>query len=92
MVKRGYSHHYAHIRDIARRTYNKSNKPKECIHCGYDKHYEVAHIKAIKDHPKDSKISEVNHIDNLIALCPNCHWELDYGDLDIVDVITSVRD
>jgi hypothetical protein len=21
----------------------------------------------------------VNSLENLIALCPNCHWELDHG-------------
>lgn len=48
-----------------------------CKHCGYDKHIEICHIKPIKDFSEDSLISEVNHIDNLLPLCPNCHWEFD---------------
>ena len=28
---------------------------------------------------KDAKIEEINNIDNLVALCPTCHWELDHG-------------
>lgn len=48
-----------------------------CKHCGYDKHIEICHIKAIKDFSEDSLISEVNHINNLLPLCPNCHWEFD---------------
>lgn len=51
---------------------------KSCKHCGYDKHIEICHIKPIKDFSEDSLISEVNHIDNLLPLCPNCHWEFDH--------------
>lgn len=65
------------IRNLARVIYKKSDKPKCCSKCGYDKHYEVCHIKAIKSFNLNSKISEINNLDNLIALCPNCHWELD---------------
>lgn len=25
----------------------------------------------------DSLISEINSLENLIYLCPNCHWEFD---------------
>lgn len=62
----------------AKNTYSKSDRPKHCVKCGYDKHYEVCHIKAIKDFPDTAKMKEVNHLDNLIALCPNCHWEFDH--------------
>jgi hypothetical protein len=68
----------------AKRTYKQSDKLKKCIKCGYDKHYEISHIKDVKDFSKDSLIKEINHIDNLIALCPNHHWEFDHivdGDL-----------
>ena len=65
------------IRDIARRIYQKSDKPKVCLNCGYDKHYEVAHVKAINSFPPETELSEVNNINNLIALCPTCHWEFD---------------
>ena len=73
---------HAHIRDIARRVYAASDKPKCCANCGYDKHYEICHIKPIESYSRDEKISVINDIHNLIALCPNCHWELDYGDLE----------
>jgi hypothetical protein len=65
------------IRNLARAKYNKSSKPKLCTNCGYDKHYEVCHIKPINSFSEDSLVSEINHLDNLKALCPNCHWELD---------------
>ena len=51
---------------------------KCCIKCGYDKHIEICHIKAISDFELDVLISEINHPSNLIALCPNCHWEFDH--------------
>jgi tRNA threonylcarbamoyladenosine modification (KEOPS) complex Cgi121 subunit len=50
----------------------------KCSHCGYDKHVEIAHIKAIKDFSLSTKISTINHPSNIIALCPNCHWEFDH--------------
>jgi predicted HNH restriction endonuclease len=28
-------------------------------------------------------MSDVNNLDNLIALCPNCRWELDHGLLSL---------
>lgn len=49
-----------------------------CAHCGYDKHIQICHIKAISSFDEDTLISVVNSKDNLIALCPNCHWEFDH--------------
>lgn len=69
----------ARLRELARQNYKKSDKPKNCTNCGYDKFYEVCHIKAIKDFSDESKITDVNDLSNLIALCPNCHWELDHN-------------
>lgn len=50
---------------------------KFCKNCGYDKHYEVCHIKSISSFPLNTLIRVVNHPDNLIPLCPNCHYEHD---------------
>lgn len=49
-----------------------------CKKCGYNKHIEVAHIKPVNSFPKDSTLEEINHPDNLLPLCPNCHWEFDH--------------
>lgn len=57
--------------------------PNICVSCGYSKHTEVCHIKAISDYPMTTLISEINKKENLIKLCPNCHWESEHGDLDI---------
>lgn len=69
----------AWIRKLARRAYSQSDKPKCCYHCGYAKHFEVCHVRSIQDFPENTLISSVNSLDNLVALCPNCHWELDHG-------------
>lgn len=71
------------IQKIARKKYKESNKPKKCKVCKYDKHYEVCHIKSVSSFNDDCLISEINHLDNLVALCPNCHWEFDHGILRI---------
>lgn len=65
-----------HIRMLARSWFRELTK-LPCAKCGYDKHVEMCHIKAIKDFPDTALIKEVNCKDNIIQLCPNCHWELD---------------
>lgn len=69
----------AKIRGYGKTFYDRSNKPKYCINCGYSKHYEVCHIKAINSFDDNATMAEVHALDNLIALCPNCHWEYDHG-------------
>lgn len=78
------------IQKNARNVYFLSNKPKQCVCCGYDKHFEVAHIKAVSDFEDDALISEINNEDNLIALCPNHHWEYDNTDFDITQYLNCV--
>lgn len=69
------------IRSLARNIYKSSYKPKCCIICGYNNHFEVCHIRSISSFPDSTTISEINNIDNLIALCPNHHWEFDHNKL-----------
>ena len=57
----------------------KSNKEQKCAICGYTNHIEVAHIKAVSDFSDNTMIKDINSIENLIALCPNHHWEYDNG-------------
>jgi hypothetical protein len=71
------------IRENARRRFTGA---KCCAICGYDKHYEVAHIVALSAQPLTARISEVNAPENLIGLCPNHHWEFDNGVLLIEDL------
>tara|TARA_Y100000356_G_scaffold127862_1_gene127174 strand:- start:367 stop:870 length:504 start_codon:yes stop_codon:yes gene_type:complete len=49
-----------------------------CCKCGYSKHIEIAHIKPVSSFPLNTKLKIVNSVDNIIPLCPNCHWEFDH--------------
>ena len=69
----------AQIRSLARTAYRKSNRPKACAVCGYATHYEVCHIKPINGFAPTDFVASVNALDNLVALCPNHHWEFDHG-------------
>ncbi len=74
------------IRTLAKRNYDKSDKPKCCIICRYGTHYEVCNIKSIKDFKDTALVIKVNSLDNLVALCRNHHWELDNGILNIEEI------
>jgi predicted restriction endonuclease len=76
-------HLYQNVRHHAHRVMDMLNKRKICNICSYDKYVELCHIKAISDFDKSTKLSIVNHPDNLIYLCPNHHWELDHGQLNL---------
>lgn len=67
---------YGWIRFHARK---KMENKKSCQCCGFSAHVEVCHIKPIGDFPKNATISEVNSFENLVILCPNCHWLFDNG-------------
>ncbi len=74
-----YSEHhkssaYALVRTRARKIMRDY---KCCQWCGYDKHVEIAHRKSISEFSGDTLLSTINDTDNLLALCPNCHWEHD---------------
>ena len=73
------------IRKLADSTYKNSNKPRKCAVCGYNKHIEIAHIKGVSEFGDENLISEINDINNLVALCPNHHWEFDSGMLSDED-------
>ena len=75
----------AQIRDF-NRSWNKNLKKIPCQVCGYSKHIEFAHIKAISSFPEDSTLGEVNDPTNILILCPNHHWELDNGKLPFENI------
>lgn len=78
------SNRYRDIRRHAKKAIKE--RPQICNNCGYDKHIETCHIKDIKDFDLDTLISEINSKENLIFLCPNCHWEFDNGILNLSDI------
>ena len=71
------------IREHARQLFWKHNPTACCGNCGYSKHIEVCHVHAISSFGKDTPISKINSLSNLVGLCPNCHWELDHGHLQL---------
>lgn len=71
------------VRKHAHYVFNKHNKHKKCLICGYDTHVEVCHIKSVSSYDENALISEINNINNLVGLCPNHHWEYDNGLIQI---------
>lgn len=74
---------YVSIRGFAKQ-WNKELKNKSCANCGYNKHIEICHIKPIHTFSDDAKLKDINSPNNLIPLCPNCHWEFDNGLLKLL--------
>lgn len=79
---------FAYVRDRAKSKLKKHRK-ELCEFCGYDNHVECAHIKPISSFSNESLLSEINSLNNLLWLCPNHHWELDFGKLTLADIIKS---
>lgn len=71
------------LRRHAYKTYFRGKSHKSCAICQYSLHVEIAHVRPVRQFPDEALISEINHISNLIALCPNHHWEFDHGLLDL---------
>lgn len=67
---------YNSIRRHARYSFNDIEN-KSCVRCSWPHHVEVCHIKPISDFNSNALLSEVNNPNNLILLCPNCHWLFD---------------
>lgn len=61
------------------RTWNQDLILQGCLKCNYSRHVELAHIKAIKDFNSQATLGEINNKNNVIPLCPTCHWEFDNG-------------
>ncbi len=70
---------YNSARTISRRIYEKSDRPKSCLICRYAKHYEVCHIEDLQHVPDDKILGLALSHQNIVALCPNHHWEFDKG-------------
>lgn len=76
------------IQSHARQVYMRSGLPKKCRVCGYSNHFQVAHLRPVSDFPAGSRIQEhINAIHNLVALCPNHHWEFDHGIISVEQLL-----
>lgn len=65
------------IRRNAFEAFMRSGEPKECAVCGYGHRIDVCHIKSVSSFPDTATVAEINDLSNLVALCPNHHWEFD---------------
>lgn len=73
----------AYIRTLSRKKFIASGRQLKCSICQYDYHVDICHIKGISSFADESLISEINSMDNLIALCKNHHYEFDTGFLKL---------
>lgn len=67
---------HAKLRGLSRSAYDG---PMSCRECGYDLHVDICHLRPVASFPLSASVAEVNDLENLAALCPNHHWELDAG-------------
>ena len=74
-----------HIHTHARRV--MSGRHKACEYCGYSNFVDVAHIIPVRNFPNDALLSEINHENNLLFLCPNHHAEFDGGLLSLEEIL-----
>lgn len=63
---------------LAKRTYQKEHGHSRCVRCDFPA-ITVSHKRAVADFPDDTLIKDINAPDNLLGLCPNCHWMWDKG-------------
>ncbi len=67
------------IRRRAAEVFELSGLSKPCATCGYETYTEICHRKAVSSFPPEATLAEINAAENLVALCPNHHWEFDNG-------------
>lgn len=74
-----------YIKQAAAAIYWGAGAPYQCRvdGCDFHAHIELCHLRRVCDFPDTATIAEVNAIENLAGLCPNHHWELDHGLLDV---------
>lgn len=80
---------YNKIRSLARRKIELLLPYKECLLCDFV-YPEVCHIQSISSFDKETKLSVVNSLDNLVYLCPNHHYLLDV--VQDKDIIKEIND
>ncbi len=68
------------------RQWNQALASRRCQVCNYEKHVELAHLKGIALFDKQTLLKEINHQDNILVLCRNCHWEFDNDLLELADI------
>ena len=80
---------HSRIRNLARKAYINSTRIKACEYCGYSNFFEICHIRPIYLFDDNTPISIINDQNNLIALCPNHHRELDNGIISLDSICAA---
>ena len=75
----GRRNRYNNVRHHATRLISSLNLKEDCVCCGFSKGVQICHIKPISSFDESTAMNIVNSLDNLILLCPNCHWLFDHG-------------
>lgn len=76
---KGSQNRYNYVRQHSRRLIDSLGIEKVCSCCKFEHGIQICHIKPISEYPEDTPMNEVNSLDNLVLLCPNCHWLFDHG-------------
>jgi len=86
IAERKGANRYDQIRSHAYGLYKAEKANPLCQCCGYNKHIEICHIRPISSFPKETKLKVVNVRENILFLCPNCHWEFDHNLLSLNEI------
>lgn len=81
--KRGTNAAHAYVRAKARKKFETTWFEKRCVLCSFEGVAEIAHIKAVGSFPDTALLGKINSKENLIPLCPNCHFAFDAGRIAI---------
>lgn len=54
--------------------------------CRWDIFVEICHIIPVSSFAKGETLGDVNHPDNLLLLCPNCHYLFDKKKLSLQEI------
>jgi hypothetical protein len=81
--RKNYQSARTEFRRFASKEIKKHKIKKVCFVCGYDKHVMICHKKPVYSFSENSLLEEISNVENLVYLCPNHHWELDNGLLEI---------
>ena len=65
----------ARFRALTVLLYKNHKDYQSCSRCPYDKHVEFHHIKSLSSFSDNDMVSDMVKESNILALCPNCHWE-----------------
>lgn len=85
-IFRQYPYNWAKARAvIAKHARTQYVGPDICKICGYHLRIDICHIVPVAEFGDNAMLSDINCNTNLIALCPNHHFEFDAGLLEVRD-------